>query len=331
MDFPLNVYAVAFTAAFAVSALSLPAWRSNCRRWGLIDDPGHRKIHDEPIPLAGGLAILSGLALPLLVAALLFLWGSTLVTRSLDVWTTSLFTYGFERRAVQLLVLVLAGAGMLLLGLWDDRHELKPASKFAGQTLLALAVAAAGVRITLFVEHPLFSYLVTVLWILTVTNACNFMDNMNGLCTGLGVIAGWCFAWAAAVEGQYLVGAMAFLGCGALLGFLPFNFPRASAFLGDAGSHLTGYLLAVLAILPSFYSRQHPEPFAVLKPLLVLAVVLGDLLWVVVLRARLGKPFYVGDTNHLSHRLVRRGLSRTTAVLLIWLLSALAGAASFLF
>jgi len=104
------------------------------------------------------------------------------------------------------------------------------------------------------------------------------------------------------------------------------NFPRARAFLGDAGSHLVGYLLAVLAILPHFYTAQRPRHLAVLIPLLVLAVPLLDLVWVVVLRWRRGQPFYQGDTNHLSHRLVRTGLSRTQTVLLIWLLAGLLGA-----
>jgi UDP-GlcNAc:undecaprenyl-phosphate/decaprenyl-phosphate GlcNAc-1-phosphate transferase len=134
------------------------------------------------------------------------------------------------------------------------------------------------------------------------------------------------FAALAAGEGQYLVALIALLMCGALLGFLPYNFPRARAFLGDAGSHLTGYLLAVLAILPHFHTKQNPRPLAVLTPLIVLAVPLLDLAWVVILRWRMGKPFYVGDTNHLSHRLVRAGWSKTTAVLLIWLMAAALGA-----
>jgi UDP-GlcNAc:undecaprenyl-phosphate GlcNAc-1-phosphate transferase len=117
---------------------------------------------------------------------------------------------------------------------------------------------------------------------------------------------------------------------GALLGFLPHNFPHARAFLGDAGSHLVGYLLAVLAILPHFYTVQRPRQLAVLIPLLVLAVPLGDLVWVVVLRWRRGQPFYQGDTNHLSHRLARRGLTRTQTVLLIWVLAAALGAVACL-
>jgi UDP-GlcNAc:undecaprenyl-phosphate GlcNAc-1-phosphate transferase len=135
----------------------------------------------------------------------------------------------------------------------------------------------------------------------------------------------------AAAQDQYLVALIAFLTFGALTGFLPYNFPRARAFLGDAGSHLVGYLLAVLAILPHFYTAKQRGPrWVVLTPLLVLAVPLLDLVWVVLLRWRLGKPFYVGDTNHLSHRLVRLGLSPARAVVVIWAASALCGLACLL-
>jgi UDP-GlcNAc:undecaprenyl-phosphate GlcNAc-1-phosphate transferase len=153
---------------------------------------------------------------------------------------------------------------------------------------------------------------------------------MNGLCAGLGAISAGLFAAVAAIHGQYLVAATGFLMLGALLGFLPYNFPQARSFLGDAGSHLVGYLLAVLAILPHFYSPLHPRPWAVISPLLILAVPLADLVQVVFLRWRMGRPFYVGDTNHLSHRLARAGLGRTTAVLLLWLAAAAAGAVAFL-
>jgi UDP-GlcNAc:undecaprenyl-phosphate GlcNAc-1-phosphate transferase len=114
--------------------------------------------------------------------------------------------------------------------------------------------------------------------------------------------------------------------CGALVGFLPWNFPNARAFLGDAGSHLVGYLLAVMAILPHFYTKQEPHPLAVLAPLLVLAIPLVDLAQVSLFRTLNRKPFWIGDTNHLSHRLVRAGMSRTRAVLFLWLLAVVAGA-----
>ncbi len=329
MNFPNAFYLLAFAGAFATALLALPLWRKWCLRSGLVDDPGHRKIHAEPVPLAGGLAVMTALALPVLLG-LLALWAqqSNLISLA-DPATAERLTYGLHKRSVELAAIFLGALGMLIVGLLDDKHELKPSLKFTGQFLIALLVAAAGARITLFVPSLVFSYAVTILWILTVINAFNFMDNMNGLCGGLGAISALGFALLAAHAGQYLVALIAFLSSGALLGFLPYNLPRARAFLGDSGSHLVGYLLAVLAILPHFHSAKNPQPLAVLSPLLILAVPLGDMVWVVLLRWKLGQPFYIGDNNHLSHRLVRRGLSRAQAVLAIWLLAVLLGALAF--
>ena len=341
MTFPASVYLLASASALVTAALSLPLWQRWCWRIGLVDEPGHRKIHDRPTPLSGGLAVMTGLLLPTLLACLV-LWvyfGQAAVISAgptsqaaqpgaasiLDVPSVRLLQHGLNRRALELAAILAGAAGMLILGLLDDKRELSARAKFIGQVVIAVMVAGAGVRITLFVPSLVFSYTITVLWILTIINAFNFMDNMNGLCTGLGVIGAWHFALIASAEGQYLVALIAFLTFGALLGFLPYNFPRARAFLGDAGSHLVGYLLAVLAILPHFYSSYHPRRLAVFVPLLVLGIPLFDLIWVVFLRLRLGRPFYQGDTNHLSHRLVRLGLSPTRAVLVIWLLAAALG------
>ena len=324
MSFPFNVYLAAFASALVATLVTLPLWRNWCLRTGLVDDPGHRKIHESPIPLAGGLAVLTGLLLPLLGAVAL------LKTDFIQSATAEALLYGLNKRAIQLAAIAVGAVAMTILGVLDDKHELRPLHKFTGQLLIALLVAATGVRITLFVPNVAFSYAVTILWLLTVINAFNFMDNMNGLCAGLGAIAASWFATFAALDSQYLVALTAFLACGALLGFLPHNFPNARAFLGDAGSHLVGYLLGVLAILPHFYTAREPRRLAVLTPLLVLAIPLADLAWVVGLRWRMGRPFYVGDTNHLSHRLVRLGLSRTAAVVLIWLAAAAIGAFALL-
>ena len=343
VTFPLNVYLLAVVSAFATTSLALPLWRKGCLRIGLVDDPGQRKIHDQPVALAGGLAVMTGLLLPLLLASIFLWWqgsgsaGSAGSGNSvhgegagLNGRTFYLLGYGLHRRAFELAGLLFGAIGMLLVGLLDDKHELRPGAKFAGQFAVALVVAATGTRITLFVHSALFQHAITVLWILTVINAFNFMDNMNGLCAGLGLIGAWYFASVAAANGQYLVALIAFLTFGALAGFLPYNFPCATAFLGDTGSHLVGYLLAVLAILPHFYTARHPRPLAVLVPLLVLAVPLLDLIWVVRLRWRAGRPFYIGDTNHLSHRLVQRGLTPTQAVVIIWFLAVVIGGLVYL-
>jgi len=320
MPFPYNFFAAAFAGALLTSWLALPLWRRWCVRTKLVDDPGHRKIHDTPVPLAGGFAVLTGILTPLAAGAVLLKVGFVKLAAA------GLIVHGIDRRALELAVLAAGAVAITLLGAWDDRHELKALPKFAGQILIAIVVAAACKRITLFVHSEVFSYAITILWLLTVINAFNFMDNMNGLCAGVGAIGALVFALIAAANGEYLVAITGFLMCGALAGFLPWNFPHARAFLGDAGSHLVGYLLAVMAILPHFYTRQtHPRPAAVLAPLLVLAVPLADLAQVSLFRTLHKKPFWIGDTNHLSHRLVRTGRSRTQAVLMLWLLAAAIG------
>jgi len=320
MNFPFNFFLAAFVGAFATSLLALPLWRKWCLRTHLVDDPGHRKIHDHPIPLAGGFAVLTGILLPLALGAVL------LKLNVADISAADRIVHGLNRRAIELAVLALGAIAITLLGWLDDKHELKALPKFIGQIVIAVAVAAACQRITLFVHSDIFSYAITVLWILTVINAFNFMDNMDGLCAGIGAIGALFFALIAAANGQYLVAITGFLMCGALVGFLPWNFPHARSFLGDAGSHLVGYLLAVMAILPHFYTKQNPRPLAVLAPLLVLAVPLLDIAQVTLFRTLNKKPFWLGDTNHLSHRLTRAGLSRTKAVLMLWVLATAIGA-----
>jgi UDP-GlcNAc:undecaprenyl-phosphate GlcNAc-1-phosphate transferase len=323
VTFPYNFFAAAFAGAFLTTLLTLPPWRKWCQRTRLVDDPGHRKIHDSPIPLAGGFAVLTGILLPLLAGTILLELGV------LRISSTALIVHGINRRALELAVLGLGAIVVTVLGWLDDKHELKPLAKFIGQLLVAVAVAAACKRITLFVHSEVFSYAVTVLWLLTVINAFNFIDNMNGLCAGLGTIGAFLFALIAAKDGEYLVALTGFLMCGALLGFLPYNFPRARAFLGDAGSHLVGYLLAVMAILPHFYTKLNPRPFAVLSPLFILAVPLLDLAQVSLFRTLNGKPFWIGDTNHLSHCLTRAGFSRVKAVLILWLAATVVGLIAF--
>ncbi|HEY3930814.1 MAG TPA: MraY family glycosyltransferase [Verrucomicrobiae bacterium] len=325
MTFPFNFYLAAFAGAFLTTLLTLPLWRKWCLRTNLLDDPRDgknydaQKIHSGAMPLAGGFAVLTGILMPLIVGASFVQFGIVKIS------STNLIAHGLERRGLELAAILIGAVAVTFLGWLDDKYELKPLPKFAGQFLIALLVAVACKRITLFVPSVAFSYVITILWLLTVINAFNFMDNMNGLCAGLGAIGAFIFALIAATNGEYLVAITGFLMCGALIGFLPWNFPNARAFLGDAGSHLVGYLLAVMAILPHFYTKQNPHPLAVLSPLLVLAIPLIDLAQVVIWRTLHGKAFWIGDTNHLSHWLTRQGLSRAHAVLLIWLVALMIG------
>jgi UDP-GlcNAc:undecaprenyl-phosphate GlcNAc-1-phosphate transferase len=214
---------------------------------------------------------------------------------------------------------------MVALGMYDDKHDLKAGAKLVGQVAIALCVVLAGVRITVFVANDFVSVLLSVLWIVTITNAMNFLDNMDGLCAGVGLVCAGLFALIAGIQEQYFVCVLALALAGALLGFLPHNFKPASIFLGDAGSHFVGFMLAVLPMLGTFYREGTPTHLPVLIPLLVLAVPLFDMAMVMWIRLRRGQPVYVGDVNHISHRLVRLGLPQSWAVTLIYLITLTLG------
>lgn len=317
--FPHGIYLMCGLGAGFVSWLAMRWWLPWCLANGWMDQPGHRKIHHQPIALAGGLAVATSLTL-LFAGSFLFIQLPILPEQVLGY-----LKYGFQERGIQVIGLVGGMLIMLGIGLWDDKHLPKPGPKFIAQTVAALLVAACGIRITLFVDNPFFSYFVTWFWILLVVNACNFVDNMNGLCAGLGAISAFFFGLHSALHTHYLVASFAFTVSGALAGFLPFNYPKAKSFLGDSGSHLTGFLMAVLSILPHFYHEGQPNRWAVISPLPILGVFLIDFTWVVLYRLRIGQPIYQGDNNHLSHKLVKNGNSQSRAVAMLWLLQIVLG------
>ncbi|HUS34901.1 MAG TPA: hypothetical protein VM680_06075, partial [Verrucomicrobiae bacterium] len=176
LQFPYNLYTLAGLGAFLICVTTVPFWRWWATRVGMIDDPGHRKIHSTPIPLAGGWAVLAALALVLLAGIAAIKLGLLSVAGAASA--QELLRYGVTKRAAQLTVILAGAFGMAIVGMLDDKYELRPSLKFGGQLLIAAFVALAGVRITLFVPSLAFSFAVTVLWILTITNALNFLDNM---------------------------------------------------------------------------------------------------------------------------------------------------------
>jgi UDP-GlcNAc:undecaprenyl-phosphate GlcNAc-1-phosphate transferase len=234
-------------------------------------------------------------------------------------------------------VIVAAALALVLLGMADDRCRLGAGTKLLGQVVVAAAVAAWGVRITFFCPIPLVTWTVTAFWLLLIINAINFLDNMDGLAAGTGAIAALLFAFVAGLREQHFVALLSAVTCGSACGFLVFNRPPASIFMGDAGSHLLGFLLAVIGALTTFYapgetlagpmSQTHAP---VLIPLLVLAIPIFDLAAVVFIRARQHRPVYVGDHQHISHRFEGMGLSRPQSVLQVHLLGLAIGAGAVL-
>ena len=226
------------------------------------------------------------------------------------------------------LALVFGCATILMLaGLRDDWKPMRAATKFAWQFAAAAVSATLGPRLLTGLLPVPLAWLLTVLWYATVINAFNFFDNMDGLAGGTGAIAIFFLLVINAIRGHYLIALLHAAALGAALGFLAFNRPPASIFMGDSGSHFLGYLIAIGCLLTTFYYPEaSPTAAPVLIPVILLAVPLLDAVTVVCIRLRLHQPIYVGDNRHISHRFVHLGLSRPQAVLLVWLLSFIAGA-----
>jgi len=297
----------------AVSAAATPVVARLARRFGALDRPAGYKAHARPTPLLGGLAIAAG------------------VVGGLIHWLPASGTVG----AVGLSALGLGSVIILVAGVLDDAWGLAPRHKFAWQVVAAgaagLCLALLGVRLRLFLPWPPVEIIIlTVVWVVGITNALNLLDNMNGLCAGLGAVAACSLAAVNFRSGELIVALAASALAGACLGFLPYNWPRARIFLGDAGAMLIGFLLAALSVMGVYTRGAHIPLLAVFTPLFVLAVPVLDSVLVVILRLRVGHPPWVGDRRHISHRLVQRGMHPATAVATLWVAGAACGLAALL-
>jgi UDP-GlcNAc:undecaprenyl-phosphate GlcNAc-1-phosphate transferase len=300
----------AFIAAFCFALISTPAARRLAFRLGLIALPRSDRAHSVPTAMMGGVAIYLGATL-VLAAGGAGAWFLLRGWRNLDE-----------------LAGVLAGATMMgAIGLWDDRARLRPAVKLLPQFLAAALPIIAGVHIRLPI--PLWlNVALTVVWTLYVTNAINLCDNMDGVAAGITAVAACFFTLIAAMNGQYLVSALAAAVLGASLGFLRFNLPlpRASIFMGDAGALFLGFMLATLGIKVRFPDNVNFVTWMV--PVLVLGVPLFDTTMVFVSRHRRHVSLLQGGKDHLSHRLSRMGLGPLGATLTLDLLGGVLGMAA---
>ncbi len=309
------------------------------RRLGALDTlgaKGHEKTELRGVPNIGGVAIFAAVVAPL-AAGLAALW-------LVDAATWRELLPGVEPHLPRLLrgtgderastatglALVLCIAALHVVGVLDDRRGMSPWPKLAVQVGAACVMAIwFDVRLlTLLGDVP--SIVVTVAWIVVITNAINFLDNMDGLAGGVSAIAASLFLVAAVVNQQWFIAATLALLVGALLGFLIFNFPPARIFMGDGGSLVVGFLLAVLTARTTFYDPGAETAiggawYGVFMPVVILAIPLYDFTTVTLLRLGQGRSPLVGDQQHFSHRLVGRGLSRRGAVVVIWGLTLVTG------
>ncbi len=325
----LVLIAACTLSGLLVSATVTAAMRRLARRWGLVDQPNARKVHAEPTPLGGGVGIACGVVVPLLAAqiALSLTAGGSVVPEWFPRQLAEHLA-GAASRSGELWSIVAAGVMISALGLLDDIKALPWQPKLAVQFVVACALVAGGVRGTIFVNAPWVGVAATVLWIVILTNAFNFLDNMDGLSAGIGLIASIIFAiimLTGTVHPHLFVAGFLLVLSGALAGFLLHNWPPARIFMGDAGSCLIGLWLASMTVVGTFYDYGRTGTHVILAPLCVLAVPLYDFCSVVLIRLSQGRSPFHADKCHFSHRLVELGMTRPQAVLTIYLVTLTTG------
>jgi UDP-GlcNAc:undecaprenyl-phosphate GlcNAc-1-phosphate transferase len=287
-----------FVVALSFALAGTPLVRSLARRIGFLDKPAARKLQKAPIPLMGGVAIYAGVMIAIVVLGKSYL---------------------------PELASILIGATIVsLLGLWDDRVELPALAKLAGQLVAAGGLVLAGVQVQLGFLPAWVNIVLTVGWITGISNAINFLDNMDGLAGGVSAVAAAFFTVIAAMNGQYFVSSFAAALFGASLGFLVFNSNPATIFMGDAGSLFLGFTLAALGIKLRFPENSNIVTWMV--PVLVMGVPIFDTTLVIISRVRRRvNPFTTAGKDHTSHRLVRRGLTQREAVFALYLVGCAFG------
>lgn len=314
----------AITVAFVISLLATRLSQRVAARVGMMDVPQRHKAHTRPTPLLGGCAIVAAILGPsLLVLSVARVW----MTTEIPAWVPrAVIPYigGVALKAPDALVILGGLFAMHVLGLIDDRKNLGPWLKLLAQFVIASLVVAFCEDVRLLgAIGPAWSNALTVIWLVAITNSFNFLDNMDGLSAGVAAICTAALLGAAASIGQVFVSAWLCLLLGALLGFLPYNFPPAGSFMGDSGSLVIGYMLAVLTCLTTYVPEGTPmSAYEILVPVVLMAVPLYDMLSVITIRIRSGRNPLVGDRRHFSHRLLGRGMSVRAAMLTIWLCTA---------
>jgi len=319
------VLAFTFVTAFAIAVALTVIVRRIAVRIGLVDRPSRRKAHEKPTPFGGGIAVVLGMSLPVLgVAAATYAWAHHPSLVPLPE-TLAVYAEGAALTLPRLVHVLCGGLVMAMLGLLDDLHPLRPLLKLAAQCAIALVITVtSGIRLSAFIPVYWIQVAITVLWIVLLTNSFNLLDNMDGLSATVAFICGGAILVLALQTGQLFIAGFVLALMGSVLGFLYFNFPPASIFMGDAGSMFIGYMLATVTILIDFLIQKQgiANPlFPILVPLVIFAVPLYDTLSVILIRVRHNRPLLVGDRNHFSHRIHRLGMSPRRVLFTVALLA----------
>jgi UDP-GlcNAc:undecaprenyl-phosphate/decaprenyl-phosphate GlcNAc-1-phosphate transferase len=296
---PLNADWIVLTITCALSLGLTPLFRKIALRTQFLDSPlGQLKKHTAPIPYLGGLAIYFSFLMGIL--------GVLIAAPPPD--------------SSRILAIFLGGTVVVILGLADDLFSLSPAVKFFFEILAACLLVGFGVQLEFIPGHPLLEKILTVFWVVAVTNAINLIDIMDGLAGGVAVIAcmGLVFVPFLGAQSYVHLTAAALAGC--VLGFLPFNYQPARIYMGDSGALFLGFVLAGLAM---GHGYSHVNLVALCAPLFILGLPLYDTALVMFLRTLKGRSMFRGSNDHLALRLRSLGLTVRQTVHLLWLLSIL--------
>lgn len=279
-----------FFLAYFLARVGTPMAREAALKFGVVDTPdGNLKNHSRPVAYLGGLAVFTSFLLSLGM------------------------TFDFDH---ELMALLLATTIVTAVGLIDDFGVLTPKPKVIGQVVAIFVLLKAGVILQLIFLPWWARYLITIVWLVGLTNAFNLLDIMDGLASGVGFIAGTYLLVVAVINERWVVAAFTVALVGALAGFLRYNFPPASIYLGDCGSLFVGLSLGALAMVMDYTEHNR---LGFLAPLYFLAVPLIDTVYVTALRLRAGRKIYHGSPDHFPLRLRRRlGGSTTRTVLVIY-------------
>ena len=319
------LYILTFSIILSLALTPLAKWLAY--KVGVLDHPSSRKIHARAMPLLGGLAIFVSFNITILFNFYLLLWFYSHKMLPPDILSN---VPGAIRVTKELMVILACGALIMLIGLVDDLRKVPARIKLLCQILVGLLLVMLGVKITFFLKDPFSSAIITILWVVGITNAFNLLDNMDGLSSGVAVIASLIFFIVSYQSGQFFVSIMLLALGGSLIGFLRYNFYPSTIFMGDSGSLFIGYMMSVLTIKGTYYTVQSPTIMPAIMPILILAIPIFDTLSVIYIRLRKRQSIFTGDKNHFSHRLVNLGMTQKQSVLFIYLVALSIGSGALL-
>ncbi len=311
----LHLIIIGILLAFGIPLLVTPLVKKLAVAAGAIDQPGQRKVHQHPVPCWGGLGIFLGFAAAMVAAAPLVV--------------------GSPLSRGKIIGLLAGGLVVLVVGMIDDWKGLPPLAKLAGQIAAAAVAVSFGIGMS-FVTNPFGGYIIlpsplnvilTIAWIVAITNALNLVDGLDGLAAGIAAISAGIVSLVSFSQGDFPVGLCAlFLGVSAL-GFLPHNWHPAKIFMKDAGAMFLGFTLASLA---ASGLTKSAAVFSLILPILILGIPISDMLLAIIRRLKRGQSILTADRGHIHHRLLDLGLTHRQTVLAIYGVNLLLGGSAVL-